>query len=100
MQQTLFIEKTYPPANLFMVMQTWLYDEGEDESKGVYVAKLDQLRAAGEPIARRALEATARPAAANSLAATVERLKAAATSSDHKLAHIPQAEKDQARRFS
>ncbi|KAK9827583.1 hypothetical protein WJX81_000587 [Elliptochloris bilobata] len=76
-------------------MENWLYDEGEDEKKSVYVAKLDQLRAAGEPIARRHLEAAARPTAAAHLAATIDRLKAAATSSDAKLAHIPQADKDQ-----
>ena len=63
----------------------------------MYVAKLDELRAAGEAIMRRALEASARPVAASSLAATCERLRAAATSSDAKLAHIPQGEKDQAR---
>jgi hypothetical protein len=62
----------------------------------VYAAKLEQLRGAGEPVARRALEAAARPAAAASLASTTGRLKAAATSSDAKLAHIPQADKDQA----
>lgn len=77
--------------------QNWLYDEGEDEKKSVYVAKLDELRGAGEPVVRRALEASARPVAAASLAATCERLRAAATSSDAKLAHIPQADKDQAR---
>ena len=62
----------------------------------MYAAKLEQLRGAGEPVARRALEAAARPAAAASLASTTGRLKAAATSSDAKLAHIPQADKDQA----
>ena len=77
--------------------QNWLYDEGEDEKKSVYVAKLDELRGAGEPVVRRALEASARPVAASSLAATCERLRAAATSADAKLAHIPQADKDQAR---
>ena len=80
--------------------QNWLYDEGEDEKKSVYVAKLDELRGAGEPVVRRALEASARPVAASSLAATCERLRAAATSSDAKLAHIPQADKDQARAAS
>ena len=77
--------------------QNWLYDEGEDEKKSVYVAKLDELRGAGEPVVRRALEASARPVAAASLAATCERLRAAAISADAKLAHIPQADKDQAR---
>ena len=30
--------------------QNWLYDEGEDEAKSVYVAKLAELRKAGDPI--------------------------------------------------
>jgi len=25
-------------------VEDWLYDEGEDETKGVYIAKLEELR--------------------------------------------------------
>jgi hypothetical protein len=33
--------------------EDWLYDEGEDCAKSVYVAKLDELKKAGEPIEAR-----------------------------------------------
>jgi predicted NBD/HSP70 family sugar kinase len=44
-------------------MEDWLYDEGEDETKSVYVAKLAELRAKGDPIAARAAEDETRPGA-------------------------------------
>jgi heat shock protein 4 len=34
-------------------MQDWLYDEGDDASKGVYVAKIDEIRAMAGPIVQR-----------------------------------------------
>ncbi len=34
-------------------LEEWLYDEGEDQPKSVYVAKLDELKAMGEPIEQR-----------------------------------------------
>ena len=37
-------------------MQDWLYDEGEDASKGTYVAKLEELRAMAGPIVQRHFE--------------------------------------------
>lgn len=34
-------------------VQDWLYEDGEDASKGQYVAKLDELRASAGPIIQR-----------------------------------------------
>ncbi|KJX93492.1 heat shock protein hsp88 [Zymoseptoria brevis] len=34
-------------------LEDWLYDEGEDASKGQYIAKMDELRAAAGPIVQR-----------------------------------------------
>lgn len=34
-------------------MEDWLYDEGEDCGKSVYVAKLDELKKTGDPIEMR-----------------------------------------------
>ena len=31
-------------------MQDWLYEEGEDETKSAYVAKLNELRQVGKPM--------------------------------------------------
>lgn len=42
-------------------MEDWLYDEGEDETKSVYVAKLAELKAKGGPIQARAAEDATRP---------------------------------------
>lgn len=33
--------------------QDWLYDEGEDATKGVYIAKIDEIRAMAGPIVQR-----------------------------------------------
>jgi heat shock 70kDa protein 4 len=36
--------------------QDWLYDEGDDTTKAVYIAKLDELRALAGPISQRYFE--------------------------------------------
>lgn len=41
--------------------QDWLYDEGEDTTKGVYLDKLASLRKVGDPIEARAREHMERP---------------------------------------
>ncbi|OAA44398.1 Heat shock protein Hsp88 [Metarhizium rileyi] len=48
-------EKTSIKAKL-EVAEEWLYDEGDDASKGVYIAKLDELRALAGPIVQRHFE--------------------------------------------
>ena len=70
--------------------EDWLYDEGEDESKGVYISRLDALKAIGDPIEERAKEAAAREPAAAALRRAAESLLAAA--SDAKYAHIEAAQ--------
>lgn len=42
-------------------MEDWLYDEGEDEKKSTYVAKLTELKAKGNPIEARAADEQTRP---------------------------------------
>ena len=44
-----------------------MYDEGEDEKKQVYIDKLNELKALGNPITLRFTEAQTRPAACDSL---------------------------------
>jgi len=34
-------------------LQDWLYDDGEDASKGQYIAKMDELRSAAGPVIQR-----------------------------------------------
>ena len=43
--------------------EDWLYDEGEDQAKKVYVARLDELKKVGNPVEERQTESTNRPAA-------------------------------------
>lgn len=35
------------------ILQDWLYEEGEDTTKAVYIAKMDEIRAVAGPIAQR-----------------------------------------------
>ena len=48
---------------LLNATEDWLYEDGEDETKGVYNAKLEELKAIGDPIELRASEESARPGA-------------------------------------
>ena len=48
-------------------LQNWLYEEGEDEVKSVYVAKLAEMKQLGGPVEARAANAAELPAAAQSL---------------------------------
>ena len=77
-----------------MHAQDWLYDEGEDETKAVYVAKLKELEALGEPVLARAREAGSRPGASAALMSTANRLIQVASANDAKHAHIPQEDKE------
>lgn len=60
--------------------EDWLYDEGEDATKSVYIEKLNELKKQGDPIVLRFREAEDRPAAIASLKARLEELYADATS--------------------
>ena len=62
--------------------EDWLYDEGEDETKGVYVAKLEELKKMGDPIELRAAEERARPAACATLASVAAAFEAQAAPDD------------------
>ncbi|ORZ05089.1 heat shock protein 70 family [Absidia repens] len=84
----------------------WIYDEGDDQPKSVYVEKLDALKAIGTPVVERFREAEERPRAANSLREAIQRVTQEAMSGDDKYSHIPPQEKqdivdrcDRARRW-
>lgn len=74
-------------------MQDWLYEEGEDETKSTYIAKLEELRQVGDPVERRGIEFQMRPQAASRLRETAHHYAQQASSSDPKLAHIASADK-------
>lgn len=70
--------------------EEWLYDEGEDEKKSVYVAKLKEMEKMGEPIKARQREAEMRPAACSSLKQLCSDIMARASSPE--VSHIPDEE--------
>jgi hypothetical protein len=54
-------------SSLLTRTEDWLYDEGEDEQKNVYVDKLAQLRKHGNPVVKRWQESESRPQAFDDL---------------------------------
>ncbi|CAG8522839.1 5513_t:CDS:2 [Paraglomus occultum] len=79
--------------NLLNETEDWLYDEGEDSTKSVYVQKLEDLKKYGSPIVERYRESEERPKAEKQLRDTIETYLVSATNTDDKLAHIPEDEK-------
>lgn len=73
--------------------EDWLYEDGEDETKGVYVAKLEELKKQGDPIEERYKEFTDRSSVIDQLAYCINSYREAALSSDSKFEHIDIAEK-------
>lgn len=73
--------------------EDWLYEDGEDETKGVYVAKLEELKRQGDPIEERYKEFTDRSSVIDQLAYCINSYREAALSSDPKFDHIDIAEK-------
>ncbi|KAK4701527.1 hypothetical protein P7C70_g4705, partial [Phenoliferia sp. Uapishka_3] len=73
--------------------EDWLYtEEGEDATKSAYVARLDGLKALGDPINLRYREHDERPRACATLRETINGFQDKAQSGDEKYSHI--AEKD------
>ncbi|KAI3948563.1 hypothetical protein MKW92_035247 [Papaver armeniacum] len=75
-------------------VEDWLYEDGEDETKGVYVAKLEELKKQGDPIEERYKESTERGPVIDQLTYCFNSFKEAAMSNDAKFEHIDLAEKE------
>ncbi|MFS7980826.1 putative Heat shock protein 70 family [Helianthus anomalus] len=73
--------------------EDWLYEDGEDETKGVYIAKLDELKKQGDPIEQRYKEHSERGTNVDQLVNFVNWYKQAAASSDPKYDHIDMSDK-------
>ncbi|KAG4125011.1 hypothetical protein ERO13_D10G071500v2 [Gossypium hirsutum] len=73
--------------------EDWLYEDGEDETKGVYVAKLEELKKQGDPIEERYKEYMERGTVIDQLAYCINSYREAAMSNDPKFDHIELAEK-------
>ncbi|KAJ0977860.1 hypothetical protein J5N97_013334 [Dioscorea zingiberensis] len=74
-------------------VEDWLYEDGEDETKGVYVAKLEELKKQGDPIEERYKEYTERGPAIDQLSYCINSFREAALSKDPRFDHIDEAEK-------
>ncbi|WVZ96785.1 hypothetical protein U9M48_042379 [Paspalum notatum var. saurae] len=74
-------------------VEDWLYEDGEDETKGVYIAKLEELKKIGDPIEARFKEWAERASAVSVLEYCIKSFREAALSSDQKYDHIDIADK-------
>ncbi|KAK8546876.1 hypothetical protein V6N13_093915 [Hibiscus sabdariffa] len=73
--------------------EDWLYEDGEDETKGIYVAKLEELKKQGDPIEERYKEYTERGAVIDKLVYSINSYREAAMSNDPKFDHVELAGK-------
>ncbi|KAJ4782269.1 hypothetical protein LUZ62_066526 [Rhynchospora pubera] len=73
--------------------EDWLYEEGEDETKGVYISKLDELKKGGNPIEERHREWSERGTTIQLLYHCINSFRNAAMTTDSRFDHIDQAEK-------
>eukprot|EP00475_Leptophrys_vorax_P044321 TRINITY_DN8840_c0_g1_i1.p1 TRINITY_DN8840_c0_g1~~TRINITY_DN8840_c0_g1_i1.p1 ORF type:complete len:844 (+),score=72.22 TRINITY_DN8840_c0_g1_i1:85-2616(+) len=81
---------------LLRVLQTtedWLYEDGENETKGVYTAKLQELKKLGDPIENRLREEETRGPALQSLQYCIGSFREAALSTNALYDHIDPADK-------
>ncbi|VFQ92904.1 unnamed protein product [Cuscuta campestris] len=74
-------------------VEDWLYEDGEDETKGVYIAKLEELKKQGDPIEERYKEFTERGTIVGHLVHCINSYRDAAISNDSKFEHIELADK-------
>ncbi|KAL4589187.1 hypothetical protein LXL04_002092 [Taraxacum kok-saghyz] len=90
-----FVTESDKEALIAKLQETedWLYEDGEDETKGVYVAKLDELKKLGDPIEQRYKEHSERGPATDQLLGVINAYRQAAASGDPKYDHIDLAEK-------
>ncbi|XXG56110.1 hypothetical protein AAC387_Pa03g3612 [Persea americana] len=74
-------------------VEDWLYEDGEDETKGVSVAKLEELKKQGDPIEERFRENSERGPMINHLIHCINSYRDKTITKDPKFEHIDIAEK-------
>ncbi|KAM9782002.1 heat shock 70 kDa protein 4a [Syngnathus typhle] len=75
--------------------ETWLYEDGEDEKKQVYIDKLEELKKIGQPIVERAMEAEERPRSFEELGRQIQlymKIINAYKAKDEQYAHLDELE--------
>jgi len=91
-----FVQESEKSALLAALSEAedWLYtEEGEESTKSVYTARLDTLKALGDPIAKRYQEHEERAKSVYLLRETLNTYLVQATSTDDKYSHIEEADK-------
>lgn len=81
--------------------EDWLYDEGEDQNKQVYLDKLAELRKTGDAIVTRYREACERPAAFEELGASLQLIRKfvdQCDAGDEKYSHLEKADVDKVKK--
>lgn len=81
---------------LLNTTEDWLYADGEEVAKGLYVEKLEALRKLGEPVKRRSRESEQRPLALEELGAALQRVRKFLESAE--VAKGPAEEKERLRK--
>ncbi|KAM9378229.1 heat shock 70 kDa protein 4L isoform 2-T2 [Phaethornis superciliosus] len=82
--------------------ENWLYEDGEDQPKQVYVDKLQELRKFGQPIQERYMEHEERPKVLNELGKKIQLLMKAVEAyknKDEKYDHLDPAEMEKVEKF-
>ncbi|KAG9131157.1 hypothetical protein Leryth_020144 [Lithospermum erythrorhizon] len=74
-------------------VEDWLYEDGEDETKGVYISKLEELKKQGDPIEQCYKEFAERGAVIDQLAYCINSYREAAMANDPKFNHIDISDK-------
>ncbi|ODN05638.1 Heat shock 70 kDa protein 4L [Orchesella cincta] len=78
-------------------LENWLYEDGSDEKKEIYVQKLEELKCRGDPIKERRIESEDRPRAFKEVEVTLQLARKQVdlyNSKDAKYDHIEQKEID------
>jgi heat shock protein len=76
-------------------LENWLYEDGSDEKKEVYMQKLQELRSKGEPIKERRIESEERPRAMQEVEIGLQLARKIVDlyyAKDTKYDHIPEAD--------
>ncbi|XP_052175135.1 heat shock 70 kDa protein 15-like [Diospyros lotus] len=74
-------------------VEDWLYEDGEDETKGVYVAKLEELKKQGDPIEEHYKKHAGRGSVIDQRVYCINSYGEAAMSNDPRFDHIDLADK-------
>lgn len=73
--------------------QNWIYEEGAEQTKSVYVKKLDDLKVHGDPIMKRRYEDENRFDAVKEMRTAINNFRIAANSEEPKYDHIEKSER-------